>query len=72
MHRVDHNRHNTGNRKQTSERNQRYFGQVHGTFPTVPAFSEWINWGASSHTSDLILEGTFSPPDVDALTHELL
>ena len=41
-------------------------------FPTVPPFSEWIDWGASSHTSKLILEGTFSPPDVDALTTELL
>ena len=54
------------------EHNQRHFGQVNGTFPTVPPFSEWIDWGASSHTSELILEGTFSPPDVDALTAELL
>ena len=51
---------------------QHHFGQVHSTFPTVPPLSEWIDWGASSHTSELILEGTFSPPDVDALTHELL
>ena len=54
------------------ERNQRHFGQAHGTFPTVPPFSEWIDWGASSHTSELILEGTFLPPDIDALTTELL
>ena len=54
------------------ERNQHHFGQVHGMFPTVPLFSEWIDWGASSHTSKLILDGTFLPPDVDALTTELL
>ena len=41
-------------------------------FPTVPPFSEWIDRGASSQTSELILNGTFSPPDVDALTSELL
>ena len=41
-------------------------------FPTNPPFSEWINWGASSHTSKLILEPTFLPPDVNALTTELL
>ena len=52
--------------------NQHHFGQAHGTFPTVPPFSEWIDWGASSHTSELILEGTFLPPDIDALTSELL
>ena len=54
------------------ECNQHHFGQAHSTFPTVPPFSEWIDWGASSHTSELILAGTFSPPDVDALTSELL
>ena len=52
--------------------NQCHFGQVHGTFPTVPPFSEWIDWGTFSHTSKLILEGTFSPPDVDAITTKLL
>ena len=54
------------------ECNQHHFGQAHSTFPTFPPFSEWIDWGTSSHTSELILEGTFSPPDVDALTTELL
>ena len=52
--------------------NQRHFGQVHGTFPTVPPFSKWINWGASSHISELILEGTFQPLEVDSLTSKLL
>ena len=54
------------------EHNQHHVGQAHGMFPTAPPFSEWIDWGISSHTSELILEGTFSPPDVDALTTELL
>ena len=54
------------------ERIQHHLGQAHGTFPTVPPFSEWIDWGASSHTSELILKGTFSPPDIDAVTSELL
>ena len=38
------------------QRNQTHFGQAHGTFPTVPPFSEWVDWSASSHTADLILE----------------
>ena len=54
------------------ECNQCHFGQVHGMFPTVPPFSEWIDWGASSRISELILEGTFQPPEVDSLTSELL
>ena len=54
------------------ERNQHHFGQVHGTFPTVPPFSKWIDWGASSHISELILEGTFQPLEVDSLTREFL
>ena len=40
-------------------RNQSHFGQAHGSFPTKPFFSEWVDWGASSHTSELILEGEF-------------
>ena len=41
------------------EHNQHHFGQAHGTFLTVPPFSEWIDWGTSSHISELILDGTF-------------
>ena len=52
--------------------NQHHFGQAHGMFPTVPPFSEWIDWGISSHISELILEGTFHPLEVDSLTRELL
>ena len=52
--------------------NQRHFGQVHSMFLTVPPFSKWIDWGASSHISKLILEGTFQPLEVDSLTSKLL
>ena len=41
------------------ERNQHHFGQAHGTYPTVPPFSEWIDWGASTHQAELVLEGNF-------------
>ena len=54
------------------ERNQCHFGQAHGSFPTVPPFSEWIGWGASSHISELILECTYQPLEDDSLTSELL
>ena len=54
------------------DRNQRHFGQAHGTFPTLPLFSKWIDWGASSHISELILEGTFHPIEVNSLTSELV
>lgn len=32
------------------ERNIRHFGQAEGSFPTVPPYSKWANWGASTHT----------------------
>ena len=54
------------------DRNQHHFGQAHGMFPTIPPFSEWIDWGASSYISELILEGTFHPLEVNSLTSELL
>ena len=54
------------------DHNQRHFGQAHGTFPTVPPFSEWIDWCASSHISELILGGTFHQLEVNSLTSELI
>ena len=41
-------------------------------FPTIPPFSEWIDWGASSHISELILQGTFHPLEVNSLTSNLI
>ena len=51
---------------------RRHFGQADGTFPTVPPFSEWVDWGASTHTSELILEGNFTSEQLDVLQQELI
>ena len=51
-------------------RNRLHFGQAHGTFPTIPPFSEDIDWAASTTISDEILEGLPSSnnqPDETAL-----
>lgn len=52
--------------------NQQHFGQANGTFPTIPPFSEWVDWGASSHVSDLILEGDFHPTELTDLQQLLI
>ena len=54
------------------QRNQRHLGQANGTFPTVPPFSEKIDWGASTHTADLILDGEWTPEDTDAVSRDVL
>lgn len=54
------------------ERNQRHFGQAHGTFPTVPPFSEIIDWSASTHTADLILEGSYHSSELSDMQTLLL
>ena len=53
-------------------RNQHHFGQAKDTFPTKPPFSEWVDWGASSHIAELILEGDFTDETLDELTQDLL
>jgi hypothetical protein len=58
--------------KKLRERNQRHFGQAQGTFPTIPPFAEWVNWSASTHTSELLLEGSFSNDDLSSLEQDLL
>ena len=50
--------------------NQHHFGQAEGTFPSVPPFSEWIDWGASSHIADLILDGHFLNDDISDIAHK--
>ena len=52
--------------------NQHHFGQADGTFPTVPPFSEWVDWGASSHTADLILDGNLLDDSVSEIAQDLL
>ena len=53
-------------------RNQRHFGQAHNTFPTKPPFSEWCDWGASTHTAELILEGSWQRPELDKMQQSLI
>ena len=38
--------------------NQTHFGQAHRSFPTIPPFSEWVNWQASTYQAELILNGS--------------
>ena len=52
-------------------RNWKHFGQAHGTFPTISPFSEWVDWGAASHTADLILEGKFDNQGTTTLEQAL-
>ena len=37
-----------------------------------PPFSEWVDWGASSHTVDLILEGSFDQQESNHLEQVLI
>jgi hypothetical protein len=38
----------------------------------MPPFSDHIDWAASTRTSKLILEGDYSPPDIDELMQTLV
>lgn len=53
-------------------RNQRHFGQAHGTFPTIPPFSEWVDWSASSHAAELILEGKWSTSELSPIQQDMI
>jgi hypothetical protein len=53
------------------QRNQLYFGQAQGTFPTKAPFSDKITWEADTPAySDLLLEGNipFSEDEVDEIS----
>lgn len=54
------------------ERNQKHFGQAAGTFPTIGSFSEQIDWGASTHHAELILNGEYNTCDVDDIAEEFI
>ena len=45
--------------KHLLKRNQTHFGQARGTVPATSPFSEHIDWAASTHEADLILEGEY-------------
>ena len=52
--------------------NQTHFGQAHGSFPTIPPFSEWVNWQASTYQGKLSLNGTFHQDELNKLSTSLL
>ena len=54
------------------QRNRKHFGQADGTFPTTPPFSEWCDWGASTHTAELILEGDWQSEELTDLQQCLI
>ena len=54
------------------QRNRKHFGQADKTFPTVPPFSEWCDWGASTHTAELILEGEWQSDELTAMQQSLV
>jgi hypothetical protein len=57
----------------TRDRNRKHFGQAAGTLPTMPPFSDHIDWAASTRTAKLILEGDYySPPELDSLMQSIV
>ena len=48
-------------------RNRKHFGQAKGNFPTIPPFSEHVNWAASTHEADLILEGEYENEEIQGI-----
>lgn len=56
------------------KRNRLHFGQAQGTFPTVPPFSETVDWEAGTYQADLILDGTipYSSVEIDEISELLL
>lgn len=62
--------------KETEEKlrdnKQIHFGQAQGSFPTVPLFSEWVDWGASTHQAEIMLEGTFQDETIEELAQDLI
>ena len=47
------------------ERNRKHFGQARGTFPTVPPFSDLVDWAATTPSADLILQGDFDDETIN-------
>jgi hypothetical protein len=54
------------------DRSHFHFGQAKGSFPTVPPFSSWIDWEASTYEAELILNGEFTSDDIDELAQDLI
>ena len=54
------------------ERNRKHFGQAAGTPFTVSPLQETVDFGASTHSCELILKGSYESPLLDDLTELLL
>ena len=52
--------------------NQTHFGQAHRSFPTIPPFSEWVDWQASTYQAELILNKTFQQDELNELSTSLI
>jgi hypothetical protein len=50
-------------------RNRLHFGQAHGNFPTIPPFTNAVDWTASTPDADAILEGAlpFADDELDEI-----
>ena len=53
-------------------RNTMHFGQAKGSFPTVPPFSDHVDWAASTYESELILEGDYSEEDIQGIGRTMI
>ena len=53
-------------------RNRLHFGQAHGTPLTTPAFTQQIDWAASTETAELILHGEFDATELSDIQALLL
>lgn len=54
------------------KQNRKHFGQSQGTPSTVPPLSQEINFKASTATSELILNGSYTHDDLDDMTQLLI
>ena len=54
------------------KRNQKHFGQAHGTSFTVPPSSEHIDFTASIASAEMILKGDYDASELDKITELLI
>ena len=53
-------------------RNQKHFGQAQGTPFTIPPLSEMVDFSASTHTANLILDGQFTNKNISDTTQLMI
>ena len=54
------------------EQNQSHFGQAQGKFHSVPPVLEQVDFGASKHTTDLVLEGKYNNKVLSLMAKEFV